>query len=294
MTAAITGLVFGVGLLLVAGGVRPRPEPLAAAMAHLHTASHSAPDKARPSWDLRVGAIALRRLRVLARAVHRARADLRVIGRSPEEQAGRTLIFAAFGLFVGPWVAFIGWAAGTVPPTFLVGLAGIGGAAIGIAEPWTSVRSQASRLRRDFLLALAAWCDMLAMSLAAGRGIEQAVATASLAGDGPAFAELRGALSAGHVRGDSPWASLSVLGTDLAVDDLNELASTITLAGEDGVAIRDAVRTKARTIRDRIISDTERTAERETAEMATPTVAVALGFLVFLSYPGIVALSNGF
>lgn len=293
MSAALTGLAFGCGLLLIAYGWRPRPEPLATALARLHTPIEPR-DIGAASWDVRLGDLAVRRLGPMARATHRARSDLRIVGRSPAEQAGRTLIFGGFGLFLGPWIAFVAWLSGATPPTFLVGVITLGGVTAGVLEPWTSLRQLAARRRREFLLALAAWCDMLAMSLAAGRGIEQAVTTASLAGDGPAFAELRAALSAGHVRGDSPWTSLSGLGIELAVDDLRELASTITLAGEDGVAIREAVRTKAHTIRERIISDTEATAERETAEMATPTVAVAIGFLVFLSYPGIVALSNGF
>jgi len=293
MTAALAGVTFALGLLVIARGWQPRPEPLATAMARLHSTGVSAKPSA-PSWDERLGGLAIRRVGPMAAAVHRARTDLRIVGRSPDEQAGRVLVFGMFGLFLGPWVAAIGWSAGAAPPAFLVGGAGLIGAAVGVVEPWTSVRRQATQLRGDFLLALAAWCDMLAMTLAAGRGIEQAVATATLAGDGPAFAELRGALGGGHVRGVTPWVSLSALGGELGIDDLKELASTITLAGEDGVAVREAVRTKAHTIRERITSDTERSAERDTAEMATPTVAVALGFLVFLSYPGIVALSNGF
>jgi Flp pilus assembly protein TadB len=133
---------------------------------------------------------------------------------------------------------------------------------------------------------------MVTMSLAAGRGIEQSMTTAALAGDGWAFGELRGALSGGHVRGEPPWTSLERLGAELGVDDLRELASTITMAGEDGAAVRDAVSTKAHTIRERITFDTERAAEVSTAHMGMPTFAVAIGFLIFLGWPALVALSR--
>lgn len=293
MNAALAGVAFGLGLWLVLRGWKPRPEPLAVAMARMHGGGEGR-NLAGTSWDVRLGAVAVRRVGALARAVHRARADLRIVGRSPEEQAARTLVFGGFGLVLGPWAVLVGWVAGTAPPAFVVGAVGLVGVVAGALGPWASVRRDADRLRRDFLVALAAWCDMLAMSLAAGRGVGQAVRTASLAGHGPAFAELRGALDGGQVRGDSPWTSLSALGTELGIDDLRELASTITMAGEDGVAIREAVHTKAHTIRDRIALETERSAERDTAQMAGPTFAVALGFLVFISYPALIALSNGF
>jgi Flp pilus assembly protein TadB len=293
MNAAITGVCFGLGLWLVLRGWKPRPEPLAVALARMHGGA-ATQDSPGASWDLRVGAAAVRRVGLMARAVHRARADLRIVGRTPEEQAARTLLFGGFGLILGPWAGLVGWLAGATPPAFVLGGVSLIGVAVGASGPWATVGRGASKLRRDFLVALAAWCDLLAMSLAAGRGVGQAVRTASLAGDGPAFAELRGALDSGHVRGDSPWASLSTLGADLGIDDLQELASTITMAGEDGVAVREAVHTKAHTIRERIGLETERSAERDTAQMAGPTFAVALGFLVFISYPALIALSNGF
>jgi Flp pilus assembly protein TadB len=234
----------------------------------------------------------MRRIWPLVAAVDRVRGDLRLIGRSPEEQVARTVLLCAFGLFLGPWLGLFAWVSGTVPPPALLGAISLIGGMCGALQPWTSLRAIASRRRRDLLLALAAWCDLLAMSLAAGRGIEQAVTTAALAGDGWAFGELRGALSAGHVRSETPWATLDQLGSNLGIGDLRELAATIAMAGEDGAAVRDAVTTKARTLRERISADIERDAERATAEMGMPTVTVAFGFLIFLGYPAVLALSN--
>ena len=48
-----------------------------------------------------------------------------------------------------------------------------------------------------------------------GRGVEQALTTAAAAGEGWAFTELRAALNAGYVRGETPWQSLDRLGADL-------------------------------------------------------------------------------
>jgi tight adherence protein C len=133
-----------------------------------------------------------------------------------------------------------------------------------------------------------------AMALAAGRGVEQALTTAASSGEGWAFTELRAALHAGYVRGETPWESLGRLGDELAIPDLSQLASTIAMAGEDGAAVRETISTKARTISDRIGADAEQTAQRATAQMGLPAVALAAGFLVFLMYPAVSALLSAF
>src|SRR5262249_19099033 len=161
------------------------------------------------------------------------------------------------GLFLGPWLGLVTWLVGAPFPPPILGAIALVGAGIGALMPWTSIRADARARRRDFLLALATWCDLVSRCLASGRGAEQSVTTAARAGSGWAFGELRAALSGGAVRGDTPWTSLDQLGAELGVEDLRELSATIGMAGEEGAAVREAVSTKARTIRDRITSDTE-------------------------------------
>ena len=57
------------------------------------------------------------------------------------------------------------------------------------------------------------------------------------------------------------------------------------MAGEDGAAVRETISTKARTISARIGADAEQAAQRATAQMGLPAVAMAAGFLVFLCTP---------
>ena len=66
------------------------------------------------------------------------------------------------------------------------------------------------------------------------------------------------------------------------------------MAGEDGAAVRETISTKARTISDRIGADAEQTAQRATAQMGLPAVALAAGVLVFLMYPAVSALLSAF
>jgi Flp pilus assembly protein TadB len=64
----------------------------------------------------------------------------------------------------------------------------------GAVLPNLTLRSEAARRRRSFNHALSAFLDLVAVNLAAGRGVEGALDTASEAGTGWAFTELRHAL----------------------------------------------------------------------------------------------------
>lgn len=291
MTAVlIAGMLVGGGLWLVWTGLRPAPEPLAAALARLDSRPVKPAEDETEDRDTRFGRFLLGHLPTLARAIDRMRADLRIVGRSPEDQAARVGSYVLWSLVLGPWVALVGWVAGADLPPAVPALLTVLGALWGLAVPFLALRQQAIARRKAFSHALSAYCNVTVMSLAAGRGVEQALETASTAGQGWAFAEMRGALTAGYVRGEPPWEALGRLGAELGVDDLSELASTISMAGEEGAAVRETVSAKARTIRERITADTEQAAAAVTERMSLPTVLMVMGFLVFLGYPALAVL----
>ena len=70
----------------------------------------------------------------------------------------------------------------------------------------------------------------------------------------------RTALRTGYVRGDTPWDALARLGNDADLPDLAELAAALSLAGDQGAAVRDTVSSKAKAIRERLTADAERSA----------------------------------
>ncbi|HEY8527844.1 MAG TPA: type II secretion system F family protein [Acidimicrobiales bacterium] len=290
--ALIAGMVAGAGLWLAWTGLRPAPEPLSVALARLdrRPPRDAAARAATEDRDMRFGGFLLRHLPALARSIDRMRADLRVVGRSPEEHAARVGSYVLWSLVLGPWVAVVAWLAGANLPPIVPLVITVGGASWGLVVPFVTLRQLATARRKAFAHALSAYCNVTVMSLAAGRGVEQALETASTAGQGWAFAEIRGALTAGYVRGEPPWESLGRLGTELGIDDLTELSSTISMAGEEGAAVRETVSAKARTIRERITADTEQAAAAVTERMSLPTVLMVMGFLVFLAYPAVTVL----
>lgn len=291
MTGVIfAGLLAGIGVWLAWSGLRPAPEPLGAALARAERRPAELPpptDDALDERDARIGRFLLGSIPVLNRAVERAHTDLRIVGRPPEEQATRVGVYGLLFLLLGPWVGVVMWLVGLRLPTFVPGFVSLCGAGWGLFMPFVTLTRDAKDRRQAFAHALSAWCDVVVMCLAAGRGVEQAMETAAASGRGWAFAEMRGALQAGYVRGEPPWVALGGLGTELGITDLSELANTIAMAGEEGAAVRTTVAAKARTIRERITSDIETKAAAATERMSLPSVLLVLGFLVFLCYPAV-------
>jgi hypothetical protein len=291
--AVIAGLACGLGVWLVAAGLWPQPEPLAAVLARYTTPPQLAREPVG-RWDRRAGRLALDHVPALARAAERARADLRVVGRAPEELAGEMAVYVLFGLGLGPWLGLVTWLVGAPFPVAAAGGLSLAVALVGGVLPWVSLRDRAAARRAGFSHALVAYCHVCAMCLAAGRGVEQAMTTAAAAGDGWAFTELPAALHAGHVRKDTPWDALGRLGAELAINDLAQLASAIALGGTDGASVRHTILTKATTIRERLAAHAEQHTQRATTQMGLPAVALAAGFLVFLGFPAVSVLLDGF
>jgi Flp pilus assembly protein TadB len=291
--AIVAGLILGAGLWTAWTGLRPTPEPLAVALERFDrrpAVARRTSEDASEDRDLRLGSFLLTAFPPLARAVERHRADLRIVGRTPEEQAARVGAFMLFPFLLGPWLAFVGWITGISLPPILPGLVCLGGAGLGVVLPFLVLKAEADERRKSFAYALSGWCDVVVMNLASGRGVEQSMETAAAAGNGWPFAELRGALRAGYVRGEPPWEALAVLGEQLRINDLDELASTVAMAGEEGAAVRESVAAKAQTIRQRITADNESEAAAKTERMTLPSVLLAVGFLVFLAYPAMAAI----
>ena len=72
--------------------------------------------------------------------------------------------------------------------------------------------------------------------------------------------------------------------------DLTELAAALSLAGDEGAAVRDTVSSKAKSIRERLTANAERDAPSITARMGIPATLLLPGFMIFLGFPAIYVL----
>ncbi|MGQ0468002.1 MAG: type II secretion system F family protein [Sporichthyaceae bacterium] len=297
--AALGAAVVGVGALLV-----PQRPGLLAAIGRLDaarsptpTASTTAPAETWSARQVRLGQLAINRLPALARlgrthigpAGNRT-ADLAITGRSDELLLGRQILTGLVGLLALPALAVALAPSGVrLPlPVLAVGapLLGTGLALL----PALSLHRDAQERRREFRHALACYLDLVAMSLAGGRGAPQALAeTAALSTSWP-FRMLDDAVATARLAATSPWREFAALGQRIGVGELDELAASLALVGDHGARVRETLAARASTLRRRALTDAEGDAAQADQTMRIAQVLLAFGFLILIAYPALAAV----
>ncbi len=283
----LLGLVCGVGLWIAAVALRPRPVPLAQALADLNRT----PAAAAPASGGPITGRLLELLTALGIRTPQREQQLALAGITPEAWARDKLIGATGGLAVPIMV----WVALTtigiqVPPA--VGVFALAGGVAGWFLPDLKLKEQVVQRRKAFQYALSAYLDLVNVILAGGGGIETALVAAADAGDGWAFARLRHALHRAQRINQPLWTAFDDLGAELGVAELRDLASSIGLAGAQGARIRASLAVKADTLRSHQIAETEAAAEATTERMNLPTAVLLLGFLIFIVFPAVTAITG--
>jgi tight adherence protein C len=293
--ALLVGLAFGAGVLLLVTGLRPTPVPLGQALADLdrRRPTGSAPAAARASWGTRLLGEPWMGSGPGRRIVEGVATDLRLVGSSPAEHLAQRVAVALTGLLWAPATAAIMAAGGVRVPVELPLWCSVGLVPIGFLYPSLRLRSRAAARRRTFRHALSAFLDVVAVSLAGGRGVESALYDGVEAGQGWPFAELRQALLEARLHGEAPWAGLGRLGTDLGIAELRELAASAALAGSEGARVRASLSAKARAMRQRSLADVEAAAQSASERMSLPVVLLMLGFIAFLGFPALQQVLQG-
>jgi hypothetical protein len=115
---------------------------------------------------------------------------------------------------------------------------------------------------------------------------------ASEIGEGWAFARIRDALSNARLTGQTPWQALGLLGEDVQVDELRDLAGALSLVAEDGAKVRESLTARAVSLRRRELADLEGQAAERSQSMLVAQMVMAGAFLIFLIYPAVQVLMN--
>jgi Flp pilus assembly protein TadB len=292
MTGAILwGALAGCGVMLVATGCFPARMALSDALGRLDAPAPTA----EPSggWWVRVVGAPLVDTglgRAVTRPVSR---DLRVIGRTPAEHVARHVLLFVVALLWAPATFALMALGGIHVPWVLPLWVSLVLASVVLVVPTLAVRAEAAERRRSFRHALGCFLDLVAVRLAGGAGVDSALAGSADAGDGWAFAEIRQALVGARLRGEPSWNGLAVLGDAIGVPELQELAASAALAGDEGARVRASIAAKARSIRMRGLADAEGAAQSASERMSLPVVLLMTGFIVFLGYPAVAQVLNG-
>jgi tight adherence protein C len=298
--ALVIGGLTGLALFLAIFALIPRRASLARRIAAFD-ASRAAPLRARPAAEAtgdetaltrRLGAALDRFCAELGWQFPSVRASLRLTGRSFEAFLGTKVLLGIFG-FVFPVLLLTGLSLLGLHLSVIIPVwAGLVFAVVFFFLPDLELRQEAAKRRRDFRHAIGAFLDLVAMNLAGGRGVPEALMAASEIGEGWAFWRIRDALSNARLTGQTPWHALGVLGEDVQVDELRDLAGALSLVAEDGAKVRESLTARAASLRRRELADLEGQAAERSQSMLVAQMVMAGAFLVFLVYPAVQVLLN--
>jgi tight adherence protein C len=289
MTASVTWLVLAGGVagggtaLFVSGWNPPRPA-LAEVLDRLSRPPALAV-AARRRLDLAVAAP----LSQLGLPRTRTRQDLAILDRDPAEYLAQQIVIAVAGMLTLGLLPVL-WGLGGQLPLWLALL----GAALALRLAHSRLRHAAEARRDQMRETLSTLLDLVGGALAGGAGVEQALDDTMGELSGWATTRIRRELAAAaQTRGRQrvhTWTALCELGKEIGVDELTELATAIEQAA-GGAPVAETMAVVARTVRARTTAEMERHANANSAQMALPIMLFGLGYLIFLLYAAMGAIS---
>ncbi|GAA4621779.1 type II secretion system F family protein [Actinoallomurus vinaceus] len=296
-TALLAGAFFGLGGYLLFRALFPPRPGLAARLAAFDAArrrGETEPERRASGDSRRFAGLRAQVGRSLAAFYEArgwqqrsARADLALLDRSFEAfLATKFLLSAAAIVFIPVLVGYfavLGLRVAVAIPVWV----GLLFAFIFFLLPDLQLRQEAAARRRDFRHAVSAFLDLVAMNLAGGRGVPEALMTAANVGDGWAMRRIRDALSNARITGMTPWQALGRLGEEVSVDELRDLSAALALVADDGAKVRQSLSARAASMRSRELSDVEGRAGERSQSMLVAQLLLCAGFLVFLAYPAV-------
>ncbi|GII90946.1 type II secretion system protein [Sinosporangium siamense] len=227
--------------------------------------------------------------------VRSVRADLALLGRSFEGFLATKALLAVSGLLAFPlllgWLVLMGWGMSVSIPLW----AALAVSVVFFLLPDIQIRRDAAVRRRDFRHVVGAFLDLVAMNLAGGRGVPEALMMAVSVGDTNdsgdvsganwAMSRIREALSSARIVGITPWQALGQLGEEINVDELRDLSAALGLVADDGAKVRTSLSARAATLRRRELAEIEGRAGERSQSMLVAQLLLCAGFVVFISFP---------
>jgi len=214
--------------------------------------------------------------------------QLRLVGRSLEEHV-IILVLAAVVGFVGPplVVGLLQSAALVSLGWFVPVVAALTCAVLGPIVVHTATIERAAEVRTDLRYQVSAYLDVVTMLLAGNAGYEGALEQAAHAGDGRLFAELRRRMRESGARGLSLTDALQRVGSELGLDELEQVAATAALSAAEGAPVARTLAAKCATLRTALSTEQESEARLRTSRLTTPIVGMALIFMGLVIYPAL-------
>lgn len=280
----LMGALAGLGLLLVAVGLVPRPvrapqatpEPRRAAKKGIKDAS-AVQDAARR---------AARRIEQDLQSKSALMQDARMVGRSLETHA----VHKMAGLVLGAAVlAAIAVLASTLfgldlPLPIIVAAAGAGGLG-GWLLPDSILRTEADKERVLFQQVTESWLELVAQLVTAGADTFGALAAAASYSQQPGFVVIHDALRTSAASGEAPWTGLRRMADERRLRFLDPFCAALELAGTTGAGSRQAILAQVEAARSKAMLEADAAAASSGEKMGAPLALIGGAFMILMGYP---------
>jgi len=281
------GVVFGAGVAVgVRALVRAQPDLNATLDAINQPGSLDDAPARQLTQDERAGAWLLTHLQHLP-GVKIPYKDLALIGKTPGQHL-LTKVAAAFAGLAFPVVITVGLAMmGISLPLPVPAVVGLIAAAVLWLVAGLEVRDKARRARQEFSHAITAYLDLVALERAGDAGPTESLERAALIGHGWAFQRLRDALERARIDKVAPWDQLKDLSLELDLPALGDVADIMRLSSNDGAAVYQTLRARAKSLRGELMSGQAAEANKDSEAMTAPGALLAVLVMVLIGYPAI-------
>ena len=219
------------------------------------------------------------------------RADLNILERSWEAFLATKIGVALLGFLIAPLLFALLWLAGVhlsvIIPIWLALLVSAGCFML----PDLEVHGEARERREDFRRVVGAYLDLVAMNLAGGRGLPEALMAAAELSDSAPIRRIRFALTDARLSGQNQWTALRGLGEQIGIEELQDLGFALALVADDGAKIRQSLTARAETMRRRELAELESKAGAKSQSMLVAQMLLCTAFLLFLMFPAVMQIS---
>ena len=219
------------------------------------------------------------------------RQDLALTGQTFEATIGRKVVLFAGGFLGGLLILSMFAASGVaaLPPGLPLGFALAFGVVL-FFVPDLDARAAAKKRRKDFRRAFGAYLFLVALEMAGSAAPAEALPKAAAVGQGWPLALIRDTLYRASRSGTNQWEALTELGVRIGVAELRDLGQLVKLVAHDGAKVRQTLMSRATTMRRRELADAQGAAGERDQSMRLAQMVLALGFVVYLGFPAVVAI----
>lgn len=183
---------------------------------------------------------------------------------------------------------------GSVSPSPLLGVLIMGIVALFGWRVIADARALAAHQQRALRRVVNDFVQLLAIALTTNRSVEDSISFAADAGEGDGFDLLRQTISTAQPMGISVWDALTAMADTYDLPELRGLTTSLQRQAGVGVSVAATIRTEAKSLRDKQLSDLKDRADKANSNLSLPTMGMVFGMVLFLAYPIMRQISEAF